>query len=36
MIDLKFIRENSEKVATGANSKNIEIDIAKISRLDEN
>jgi len=35
MIDLKFIRENPEKVATGAASKNIDIDIHKVIGVDE-
>ncbi len=35
MIDLKFLRENSEKVATGSASKNITIDVSKILELDE-
>lgn len=35
MIDLKFIRENPEKVATGAASKNIDIDIHKVIGIDE-
>lgn len=35
MYDLKFIRENSEKVREGAASKNIEVDVNKILELDE-
>lgn len=35
MIDLKFLRENSEKVRTGAASKNIEIDVGKILETDQ-
>ncbi len=34
MVDLKFIRENSEKVKNGALSKNIDIDVEKILQLD--
>ena len=34
MIDLKFLRENPEKVTEGAKSKNIEIDISKILEVD--
>lgn len=34
MIDLKFVRENPEKVKQGAFSKNIEIDIDKILEAD--
>ena len=35
MIDLKYLRENSEKIKEGATSKNVEIDISKILELDE-
>ncbi len=35
MLDLKFIRENPEKVAEGAKSKNIDIPVEEIIRLDE-
>lgn len=35
MIDLKFLRENSEKVKAGAASKNIEIDVEKILQIDQ-
>lgn len=35
MIDLKFLRENAEKVAVGTRSKNIEIDVSKILEADE-
>ncbi|HVT01296.1 MAG TPA: serine--tRNA ligase [Patescibacteria group bacterium] len=35
MLDLKFIRENPEKVAEGAASKNIEVPVEEILRLDE-
>ena len=35
MIDLKYLRENSEKVSSGARSKNIEIDVSKILEVDE-
>lgn len=35
MIDLKFLRENSEKVQQGAAAKNIEIDVNNILELDE-
>ena len=35
MIDLKFLRENAEKVTAGAASKNITIDVSKILELDE-
>lgn len=35
MIDLKFLRENPEKVRTGASSKNIDIDVSKILEVDE-
>jgi len=36
MIDLKFIRDNPEKVSDGARSKNIQIDVSKILELDDN
>lgn len=35
MIDIKFIRENPEKVKEGASSKNIEVDVSKILELEE-
>lgn len=35
MIDLKFLRENPDKVVEGAQSKNVEIDISKILELDD-
>ena len=35
MLDIKFIRENPEKVREGAASKNIEVPIEEILRLDE-
>ena len=35
MIDLKYLRENSEQVSSGARSKNIEIDVSKILEVDE-
>lgn len=35
MIDLKFLRDNSEKVQNGAAAKNISIDVAKILEIDE-
>lgn len=35
MIDLKFLRENPEKVQQGAAAKNIMIDVSKILELDE-
>lgn len=35
MVDIKFIRENSEKVKGGALSKNIDIDVSRILELDE-
>src|SRR3990167_9973040 len=35
MLDLKFIRENPEKVAAGALAKNIEVPVGEILRLDE-
>ncbi len=35
MLDLKFIRENPERVAEGAASKNIEVPVEEILRLDE-
>lgn len=35
MIDLKFVRENPEKVKEGALSKNIEVDIDRIVTIDE-
>ena len=35
MIDLKFLRENSQKIVDGANSKNISIDVNKILEIDE-
>lgn len=34
MVDLKFLRENPEKVKKGALSKNIDIDVEKILQLD--
>ncbi len=34
MVDLKFIRENPEKVKNGALSKNIDVDVEKILQLD--
>ncbi|OGH17759.1 MAG: serine--tRNA ligase [Candidatus Levybacteria bacterium RIFCSPHIGHO2_01_FULL_40_15b] len=35
MLDIKFIRENPDKVRAGAKSKNIEINIDEILKLDE-
>lgn len=35
MIDLKFLRENPEKVSEGARSKNIEINVSKILEIDD-
>lgn len=35
MIDLKLIRENPEKVQTGAKNKGVEIDVQKIIELDK-
>lgn len=35
MLDIKFIRENSEKVREGAKNKGIDIDVDEILRLDE-
>lgn len=35
MIDLKNLRENSQKVQDGASSKNIDIDVVKILELDD-
>jgi len=35
MLDLKFIRENPEKVAEGAAAKNIQVPVEEIIRLDE-
>lgn len=35
MLDIKFIRANPDKVRTGAKSKNIEIDIDEILKLDK-
>lgn len=35
MIDIKFLRENPEKVKSGAKAKNIDIDIEKIIELDD-
>ncbi|MDO8269903.1 MAG: serine--tRNA ligase [Candidatus Levybacteria bacterium] len=35
MVDIKFIRENPEKIRLGAVSKNVEIDVSKILELDE-
>lgn len=35
MLDVKFLRENSEKVRNGAASKNIDIEIEEVLRLDE-
>ncbi len=34
MVDLKFLRENPEKVAEGARSKGVEVDVQKIIGLD--
>ncbi len=36
MIDLKFLRENPQQIVDGANSKNVQIDIEKILKTDEN
>jgi len=35
MLDIKFIRENPDKVRAGAKSKNIEINIDEVLKLDE-
>lgn len=35
MLDIKFIRENPEKVAEGAKNKNIDVDVEEILRLDK-
>lgn len=35
MLDLKFIRENAEKVHDGAKAKGIDIDVQEVLRLDE-
>ena len=35
MLDMRFIRENSEKVKAGAEAKNDKCDIAQILELDE-
>ena len=35
MLDIKFIRENPDKVSQGAKNKNIEVPIEEILRLDE-
>ena len=35
MLDIKFIRENPEKVKEGAKNKNIDVDVDEILRLDE-
>ncbi len=35
MVDIRFIRENSQKIVDGANSKNISIDVNKILEIDE-
>lgn len=35
MVDIKYVRENPEKVKEGAASKNIEIDVSRILELDE-
>lgn len=35
MIDIKYLRENAEKVANGARSKNVDIDVQKILGIDE-
>jgi len=35
MLDIKFIRENPEKVKTGASAKNISIDVDQVLRFDE-
>jgi len=35
MVDIKYIRENAEKVEAGAASKNIKIDVSKIIEIDE-
>src|SRR3989338_6715332 len=35
MLDIKFIRENSDRVKTAAKHKNIKVDIDELLRLDE-
>lgn len=35
MLDLKFIRENPEKVQEGARSKGVEVDVSQIIKLEE-
>lgn len=35
MLDIKFIRENAEKIKVAANNKNIKIDIDELLKLDE-
>ncbi len=35
MLDIKFVRENPEKVAAGAAKKGVAIDVAQLVRLDE-
>ncbi len=35
MLDIQYIRENSEKVTNGARAKNVEIDVSKILEIDE-
>ncbi|PIS38970.1 MAG: serine--tRNA ligase, partial [Candidatus Nealsonbacteria bacterium CG08_land_8_20_14_0_20_43_11] len=35
MLDIKFIRENPDKVKQGAKNKGVDIDIAKVLKLDK-
>lgn len=35
MLDIKFIRENPDKVQAGAAAKNVKVDVSKIIKLDE-
>lgn len=35
MIDIRYIRENPQKIVEGASSKNIQIDVSKILEIDE-
>lgn len=35
MFDIKFLRENPDRIKEGASSKNVEIDVSKILELDE-
>jgi len=35
MLDIKFIRENPEKVKIGAKNKGVEVDVDKLLELDK-